>query len=26
VEVLFMQIESTFGEPPERQLGLADFM
>ena len=26
VEVLCMQIESTFGEPPERQLGLADFM
>ena len=26
VEVLAMQIESTFGEPPERQLGLADFM
>jgi DNA polymerase II large subunit len=26
VEVLFMQIESTFGEPPEKQLGLADFM
>jgi len=26
VEVLFMQIESTFGQPPERQLGLADFM
>jgi DNA polymerase II large subunit len=24
--VLCMQIESTFGEPPERQLGLADFM
>ncbi len=26
VEVLCMQIESTFGEPPVRQLGLADFM
>jgi DNA polymerase II large subunit len=26
VEVLYMQIESTFGQPPEKQLGLADFM
>lgn len=26
VEVLCMQIESTFGQPPEQQLGLADFM
>ncbi|WP_292406345.1 MULTISPECIES: DNA-directed DNA polymerase II large subunit [unclassified Methanoculleus] len=26
VAVLSMQIESTFGEPPKRQLGLADFM
>ena len=26
MDVLCMQIESTFGQPPERQLGLADFM